>query len=71
MTRYRVTRTVDVDDPNNFAHREVAEGEILYRYLLPTYRVITPNGFAACWQPDEEPFFEFPQDAVEPAEEDR
>lgn len=61
-----VTRDVGVNEPHNFLHRPVAEGEVFYKCDLPTYGCINyDGGIALTEQPGEYPFFEFPRDAIE------
>lgn len=64
-----VTRHVRIDDPYNFSGRDVAEGEVLYRFMKATYGCIDyEGGIPATWDENGDyPFFEFPRDAVRDA----
>jgi hypothetical protein len=65
----RVTRPVSKNDPHNYAGRKVEKGEVLYTFHGPTYGCVDSwNGIALSEVVDEYPFFEFPLDAVERAD---
>lgn len=60
-----VTRPVPKGEPHNFLHRDVAEGEVLYLFTGATYGCIDHNGgVAVSERPRENPFAEFPSDAL-------
>lgn len=62
-----VTRDVAADEPNNFAHRDVAKGELFFQFWGPTWGCCDMvNGIPLSTDGDF-PFFEFPRDAVEKA----
>jgi hypothetical protein len=64
-----VTRDVAKDEEHNYSGRTVNAGEMLYLFRLCTYNCIdTVNGIALSEKPDEHPFFEFPNDAIEAVE---
>lgn len=65
-TIVRVTRDVSINDPHNYAGRDVAEGETFYIFRLTTYGCVDNiNGIALSVEFDKYPFFEFPVDAIE------
>ena len=45
--------------------RDMKAGETLYRFTGPTYGCIGPNGIAVSMEPDMNPFFEIPAQALE------
>lgn len=60
-----VTRMVAADDPGNYLHRMVYEGETFWTFHLNTYGCVdTWNGIALSEVKDEYPFFEFPLNAI-------
>jgi hypothetical protein len=64
--KVRVVRDVDIDEPHNFAERDVWAGEEFWECLLTTYGCVdTIGGIALTERYNEYPFFEFPRDAVE------
>lgn len=67
--RVLVTRDVPADEEHNDAGRDINQGEVLYLFRLCTYdSVDVYHGIALSEQPDEYPFFEFPNDAIEAIE---
>ena len=64
---YRVIRDVAKNERHNYAGRDVAEGETLYRFIGCSYDCVDRvNGVVASENgATEYPFFEFPRDAVE------
>lgn len=63
--RMIVNRDVPASEDGNFAGRDVARGDILWTFHLPTYGCIDDvRGIAMSRQPGEYPFFEFPRNAV-------
>lgn len=44
--------------------RDFQKDEIVYQYFGYTYGCITENGIACCFEPNTNPFFELPRDAL-------
>lgn len=67
MKRVVVTRDVPNAERNNFLGRAASKGEIFYVFSGPTYGCVDfSSGLALTESPDgNNPFFEFPADAVE------
>lgn len=63
----RVTRFVAKNEPHNFLRRDVNEGEVLFRFDGTTYGCISWGGIAVSEVRGENPFYEFPADAIEEA----
>lgn len=60
-----VTRPVSKGEPHNFLHRDVAVGEVFYKFTGATYGCIDYSGGVALSEAsDANPFFEFPVDAI-------
>lgn len=61
----RITRNLAADDPGNYSHRDLHEGERLFVFDGCTYGCIdTAVGVACSDKPGENPFFELPLNAV-------
>lgn len=61
-------RRVAASEPHNYLHRDVEIGEVFYEFHGATYGCIDDcGGIALSERANENPFFEFPTDAIERA----
>ncbi len=63
------TRSVQHDDPHNHIGRDVAAGEVFFWFTGATYGCVDRSGGGVALSeggPTENPFFEFPADAIRP-----
>lgn len=63
MKRFELIREVTVKECP-WLDCTIPEGYIVYKYPGHTYGCVTPNGIACTDQPNKEPFFELPKDAL-------
>jgi hypothetical protein len=64
--KYIVTRTVGIDEPGNYAHREVLKGEVFRRYTGNTFGYDPLPGGIHLVEEDfkQTVYFEFPLEAL-------